>query len=89
MDEEIIVEEELIEEEINIEEEASEEEIQIEQEDSEEEIDIEEETSVTNMDYNYLRNKPQINEVELINNKNLEELRVHSLTNSEIENLLN
>lgn len=39
--------------------------------------------------YNFLSHKPQINEVELINNKNLEDLNVTRLTNSEIESLIN
>ena len=38
--------------------------------------------------YNYLRNKPSINEIELINNKQLEDLNVNRLTNSEIEDLI-
>jgi len=88
MEEELEIEEELVEEEIELEEENTEEEIEIEQEGTEQEIEIEEETSVINMDYNYLRNKPQINEVELINNKTLENLKVNSMTNSELENLL-
>lgn len=39
--------------------------------------------------YNILKNKPKINEVELIENKNLEDLNVTRLTNSEIENIIN
>ena len=39
-------------------------------------------------DYNNLKNKPQINEVELVNNKQLEDLNVTRLTNSEIENII-
>lgn len=39
--------------------------------------------------YNFLSHKPQINEVELINNKNLEDLNVTSLTNIEIDALIN
>ena len=40
-------------------------------------------------DYNKLTNKPQINEIELQNNKNLEDLNVNKLTNKEIENIIN
>lgn len=40
-------------------------------------------------DYNKLHNKPSINEVELIDNKQLEDLNVNRLTNSEIDNLIN
>ena len=40
-------------------------------------------------DYNKLNNKPQINEVELQNNKSLEDLNVTKLTNLEIEEILN
>lgn len=39
-------------------------------------------------DYEKLRNKPSINEVELISNKQLEDLNVNRLTNSEIEDLI-
>ena len=39
-------------------------------------------------DYQRLKNKPSINYVELINNKQLEDLNVNRLTNSEIENLI-
>ena len=40
-------------------------------------------------DYNKLTNKPQINEIELKDNKNLEDLNVNKLTNIEIENIIN
>ena len=48
-------------------------------------------------DYNDLQNKPKINDVELINNKTLDELNIQpkgdypdkALTNGEIEELLN
>ena len=40
-------------------------------------------------DYNQLRNKPSINEVELIDNKQLEDLNVNRLSNSEIDDLIN
>lgn len=39
--------------------------------------------------YNYLINKPSINEVELIDNKQLEDLNVNRMTNSEIDDLIN
>jgi len=40
-------------------------------------------------DYNQLKNKPSINEVELIDNKQLEDLNVNRLSNSEIDDLIN
>ena len=40
-------------------------------------------------DYNKLLNKPQINDVELKNNKSLEDLNVTKLTNLEIEEIIN
>ncbi len=40
-------------------------------------------------DYNKLNNKPKINEIELKNNKSLEDLNVTKLTNIEIENIIN
>lgn len=39
--------------------------------------------------YDSLINKPQINEVELQNNKSLEDLNVNRLTNLEIEDIIN
>ncbi len=88
MEEELFLEEELGEEEITVEEENEEQEIEVEQEESEREIELEEETTVINLDYRWLRHKPQINEVELIDNKYPEDLNVNSMTNSELENLL-
>ena len=41
------------------------------------------------LDYNKLINKPQINSVELVNNKSFEDLGLISLTNSEILQILN
>lgn len=46
-------------------------------------------TAQTIRDYNQLNNKPLINEVELKNNKSLEDLNVNKLTNIEIENIIN
>lgn len=40
-------------------------------------------------DYNKLKNKPSINEVELVDNKQLEDLNINRLTNTEIEDLIN
>lgn len=40
-------------------------------------------------DYNHLKNKPSINEVELVDNKQLEDLNINKLTNLEIENIIN
>ncbi len=42
-----------------------------------------------NKDYNKLANKPQIEGVELIDNKTFEQLGATSLSNMEIENLIN
>ncbi len=39
-------------------------------------------------DYNKLKNKPKINEVELVNEVSLTELGFSELTNTELENLL-
>lgn len=78
-------------EEINIpvEEELGEEEILITDESNEDfNILVEEETSIVNMDYLYAKNKPSINEVTLIGNKQLEDLYVLPLTNSELEAII-
>lgn len=40
-------------------------------------------------DYNKLKNKPSINEVELVDNKQLEDLNINRLTNTDIENIIN
>lgn len=40
-------------------------------------------------DYEKMKNKPQINDVELVKNKTLEDLNVNKLTNIEIENIIN
>ena len=45
-------------------------------------------TKILMDDYELLKNKPSINEIELINNKQLEDLNVNRLTNSEIEDLI-
>lgn len=78
-------------EEINIpvEEELTEEEILIDDESNEDfNILVEEETSIVNMDYLYAKNKPSINEVTLIGNKQLEDLYILPLTNSELEAII-
>lgn len=59
----------------------------------EEKIDIEIQNSDmiptgTTSDYSKLVNKPQIEGVELINNRTFKDLGLSSLTNSELENLL-
>lgn len=41
-----------------------------------------------NTDYRKLDNKPQINSVELIDNKSFEDLGLHRITNSDIERIL-
>lgn len=88
MEEEIIIEKELVEKDIEIEQEGKEKQIGIEREISESKIEVEPETSIISLDYNYLKNKPQINDVELIHNKSFENLGMSSMTNSDIENLL-
>ena len=40
-------------------------------------------------DYTDLENKPSINEVELVDNKQLEDLNINRLTNLEIEDIIN
>ena len=40
-------------------------------------------------DYNDLKNKPEINEITLEGNKNLEDLNVNRLSNIDIENIIN
>lgn len=78
-------------EEINIpvEEELGEEEILITDESNEDfNILVEEETSIVNMDYLYAKNKPSINEVTLIGNKQLEDLDILPLTNAELEAII-
>lgn len=39
--------------------------------------------------YNELEDKPQINDVELVGNKSFEDLGAESLTNIDIENIIN
>lgn len=43
----------------------------------------------TTKDYNTLTNKPKIESVELVGNKSMSELGVETLSNSEIEAILN
>lgn len=40
------------------------------------------------MNYNTLENKPQINSVELVGNKELDEIGVDTISNIELENIL-
>lgn len=43
---------------------------------------------VNSTDYEKIKNKPQINDIELIGNKNFKELGMEALSNLEIESLL-
>lgn len=52
-------------------------------------ISVDEVSFIYENDYNNLKNKPQIEGVELKNNKTFEDLGAVSLTNIEIENLIN
>lgn len=45
-------------------------------------------TVYQNRDYNKLFNKPQINSVELVGNKSLPEIGVESISNMELEEIL-
>lgn len=57
---------------------------------SEQLVTVTQETGVGGTkDYNKLNNKPQINDVELIGNKSFEDLGAESLTNIDIENIIN
>lgn len=72
-------------------EELEDEEIVIDESSSNEEVEVEDREIInlgTN-DYKKLKNKPQIEGVELISNKSFEELGAKSLTNMEIERLIN
>lgn len=57
----------------------------------ENEIDIEYEKfeifNTSDNDYANLKNKPQINGIELINNKQFEDLGIEEITNTELNNL--
>lgn len=68
------------------------EEIEIIESESNEIVTFEENTGGTS-NYNYLTNKPQINNIELIGNKTSNDLKLQdqmdALTNMDIENLLN
>lgn len=69
--------------------ESQEDEIYITEESNEDfNILVEEETSIVNMDYLYAKNKPSINEVTLIGNKQLEDLDILPLTNAELEAII-
>lgn len=85
----ILVKEEVDEVTITLEEESGESEITLLPEDDEAtDIFVESEESVVNMNYRYALNKPSINEVTLIDNKQLEDLFIFPLTNSEIEAII-
>ena len=69
-----------------------EQEIDVIEEGKEEEIELQEEAIVIGSgtrDYEKLKNKPQINSVELLGNKSFEDLGAEFLTNMEIEELIN
>lgn len=89
MEETINVERELIEQEIELVNELNEQEIELLNELIEQKVEVEPETMLININYNYLINKPRINDVELIDNKTFENLGLSDMTNNEIENLLN
>ena len=60
-------------------------------ENEEEELDLNLENDVVSAgtsDYEELKNKPKINEVELKGNKGFEDLGLSALSNIELENLL-
>lgn len=65
----------------------------IESDDTEEIVTIEEGATGGTDNYNYLNNKPKINDVELRDNKTAKQLglqeEMESLTNMEIEKILN
>lgn len=65
----------------------------IESDDTEEIVTIEEGATGGTDNYNYLNNKPKINDVELRDNKTAKQLglqeEMESLTNLEIEEILN
>ena len=64
---------------------------EIDMKESTQEIEIEEGniTNIGTKDYKQLYNKPSIEGVTLINNKSFEDLGAKSLTNLEIERLIN
>lgn len=96
-----------MEQDIEVSRENTEQEIGVMQENAEQTINVlaesqEQEITITNediglLDYNLLINKPQINTVELIHNKSLEELNIQeagicpeeNISNAEIEILIN
>ena len=97
MEQEIIVSRENAEQEIGILQEGAEQAIIATNEGIEREIGIDEENFGDVLDYNLLANKPQINTVELIHNKSLEDLNIQEagvcpdeyISNAEIEILIN
>lgn len=74
-------------------EEDNEEELSTLEEDSEEELTTLQEDVGGTDDYNNLKNRPKINNVELVGNKTSKDLRIQdemeSLTNMDIEEILN
>lgn len=80
------------EEQITVSEEEIEQLITLSQEDNSEQLVAVAEETVSGggtKDYNKLNNKPQINDVELIGNKSFEDLGADSLTNLEIDAIIN
>ncbi len=61
--------------------------IEIQNDDINVELDKTEKVIVFDNDYNKLKNKPQINSVELQENKSFEDLGLVPLTNSELEKI--
>ena len=80
------------EEQITVSEEEIEQLITLSQEDNSEQLVTVAEETVTvegTRDYNKLKNHPQINDIELIGNRTFEDLGADSLTNLEIETIIN
>lgn len=64
--------------------------VEVESNTHEYEIGIQENIELTGgtNDYNKLKNKPQINGVELIRNKSFSDLGMNNITNQELEDML-
>lgn len=52
-------------------------------------FEIDEVFAITTVDYNNLKNKPRINDVEIVGNLTLQDLGIFVLTNDEIDEILN
>lgn len=80
------------EEQITVSEEENEQPITLSQEDNSEQLVMVAEETVSGggtKDYNKLKNHPQINDIELIGNRTFEDLGADSLTNLEIDAIIN